>query len=107
MFTKRINGDLLHREEDLLSEYGADIIVNATGLSGLELAGDESVYPLRGALIRVVNDGTMFPQVTEALAVTHDDSRGEDEDIVFIVPRNDTTLILGGSSLTEILRTRR
>ncbi|KAF8997685.1 hypothetical protein BDZ89DRAFT_1083515 [Hymenopellis radicata] len=75
METHRINGDLLDQEEELLAEYGADAIVNATGLAGLELAGDESVYPLRGALIRV------------ALAVTHDDTRGEDEDIVFIVPR--------------------
>lgn len=96
METRRINGDLLDQEEQLLAEYGADAIVNATGLAGLELAGDASVYPLRGALIRVVNDGTKFPKVTEALAVTHDDTRGEDEDIVFIVPRNDNTLILGG-----------
>ncbi|KAF9016612.1 FAD dependent oxidoreductase [Hymenopellis radicata] len=96
METRRINGDLLHQEEELLAEYGADAIVNATGLAGLELAGDSSVYPLRGALIRVVNDGSKFPKVTEALAVTHDDTRGEDEDIVFIVPRNDNTLILGG-----------
>ncbi|KAF8902171.1 FAD dependent oxidoreductase [Mucidula mucida] len=96
METRRINGDLLDQEEELLSEYGADAIVNATGLAGLELAGDASVYPLRGALIRVVNDGSKFPKITEALAVTHDDTRGEDEDIVFIVPRNDNTLILGG-----------
>ncbi|KAF9018755.1 FAD dependent oxidoreductase [Hymenopellis radicata] len=96
METRRINGDLLDQEEELLAEYGADAIVNATGLAGLELAGDASVYPLRGALIRVINDGKMFPKVTEALAVTHDDTRGEDEDIVFIVPRNDNTLILGG-----------
>ncbi|KAF8991439.1 FAD dependent oxidoreductase [Hymenopellis radicata] len=94
--TRRINGDLLCQEEELLAEFGADAIVNATGLAGLELAADASVYPLRGALIRVVNDGKAFPKVTEALAVTHDDTRGEDEDIVFIVPRNDNTLILGG-----------
>ncbi|KAF9016600.1 FAD dependent oxidoreductase [Hymenopellis radicata] len=111
METRRINGDLPHQEEELLAEYGADAIVNATGLAGLELAGDESVYPLRGALIRVVNDGTKFPKVTEALAVTHDDTRGEDEDIVFIVPRNDNILILGGTftrffEFPEIIRMR-
>ncbi|KIY71401.1 FAD dependent oxidoreductase [Cylindrobasidium torrendii FP15055 ss-10] len=94
--TRRISGDLLTQERDLLSKYNAVAIVNATGLSGVELAGDASVYPLRGALIRVVNDGKKFPKVTEALAVTHDETRGEDEDIVFIVPRNDNTLILGG-----------
>ncbi|KIY66452.1 nucleotide-binding domain-containing protein [Cylindrobasidium torrendii FP15055 ss-10] len=94
--TRRISGDLLWQEEELLTEYDADFIINATGLASLELAGDPSVYPLRGALIRVVNDGVKFPKVTEALAVTHDDTHGEDEDIVFIVPRNDDTLILGG-----------
>ncbi len=101
--TRRISGDLLDQEEQLLHEYGADVIVNATGIAGLELAGDPSVYPLRGALIRVVNDGARFPKVTEALAVTHDDARGEDEDIVFIVPRNDDTLILGGKPAPRLL----
>ena len=55
------------------------------------------MYPLRGALIRVVNDGTKFPLVKEALVVAHDYAkRDEDGGIVFIVPRNDRTLILGG-----------
>jgi D-amino-acid oxidase len=95
--TGRVTGDLLEQEDALLRMYGADAIVHATGLSGSELAGDSSVYPLRGALIRVVNDGTKFPLVTEALCVTHDDSNGSAaEDIVFIVPRNDRTMILGG-----------
>lgn len=58
------------------------------------LAADPTVYPLRGALIRVINDGTRFPKVTQALAVTFDESR--DQEIVFIVPRNDNILILGG-----------
>ena len=58
-------------------------IVNATGLGSYELAGDTTMYPLRGALIRVINDGKKFPKVTEALCVTHDDSRNVD-DIVFI-----------------------
>lgn len=94
--TRRVDGDLLHQEEELLVEFQADAMVNATGLAGWELAGDKTVYPLRGALIRVVNDGKAFTKVTEALAVTHDDTHGEDEDIVFIVPRNDNMLILGG-----------
>jgi D-amino-acid oxidase len=94
--TGRINGDLCDQEDTLLKTYGASAIVNATGLSGFELAGDKTVYPLRGALIRVVNDGSKFPRVTEALCVTHDDAHGAVDDIVFIVPRNDRTLILGG-----------
>jgi D-amino-acid oxidase len=95
--TARITGDLLDQEDKLLARYRADAIINATGLSAYDLAADLTVTPLRGALIRVVNDGSKFPKVKEALAVSHDDSHGKDaEDIVFIVPRNDKTLILGG-----------
>ena len=83
------------KEEDaLIAEYSADAIVNATGLSSDILAADPTVYPLRGALIRVINDGKRFPKVKEALAVTQ--GGGKDNGIVFIVPRNDRILILGG-----------
>ncbi|KAJ8457072.1 hypothetical protein ONZ45_g18461 [Pleurotus djamor] len=95
--TAKINGDLLAQEDRLLSKFGAVAIINCTGLGAAETAGDDSVFPLRGALIRVINDGTKFPKVEEALCVSHDDTHGDDaEDIVFIVPRNDQTLILGG-----------
>jgi len=87
--TGRVYGDLLDSEDELLAQHHADAIVNATGLNSRELAADNSVHPLRGALIRVVNDGKKFPKVTEALCVAHDDSRSKDEDIVFIVPRNE------------------
>ncbi|KAF8875169.1 FAD dependent oxidoreductase [Infundibulicybe gibba] len=97
LITARINGDLLEQEDRLLAKYGAQAIVNATGLGAYETAADHSVVPLRGALVRVINDGKRFPIVKEALCVSHDDTHGaEAEDIVFIVPRNDRTLILGG-----------
>jgi D-amino-acid oxidase len=97
LVTQRIYGDLLAQEDKLLDMFDAQFILNATGLGGFELASDKTVYPLRGALIRVVNDGTKFPLVTEALVVAHDyDKRDDDGGIVFIVPRNDKTLILGG-----------
>lgn len=75
---------MLESEDQLLAEYQAVAIVNATGLGAWELAEDSAMYPLRGALIRIINDGTKFPKVTEALCVTHDDARGMEEDIVFI-----------------------
>ncbi|KAJ8522337.1 hypothetical protein ONZ45_g1118 [Pleurotus djamor] len=100
--TAKINGDLLAQEDRLLSKFGAVAIINCTGLSAAETAGDDSVFPLRGALIRVINDGTKFPKVEEALCVSHDDTHGDDaEDIVFIVPRNDQTLILGDEGLAQ------
>ena len=102
--TKRIAGDLLEHEDELLDLFDAQLIINCTGLGGFELAADKTVYPLRGALIRVVNDGSRFPLVTEALVVAHDYAkRDEDGGIVFIVPRNDQTLILGGECLTGLL----
>lgn len=101
--TTRISGDLLAQEGRLLTRYNSDIIVHATGLGAFELAADPKVYPLRGALIRVVNDGAHFPKVREALCVSHDDTQGDDiEDIVFIVPRNDNTLILGGKCIQHV-----
>ncbi|KAF8656402.1 hypothetical protein AX16_002547 [Volvariella volvacea WC 439] len=97
LVTAKISGDVLEQEERLLKRYGAYAIINATGLGAYESAGDRTVVPLRGALIRVINDGKRFPIVKEALCVSHDDTHGaEAEDIVFIVPRNDKTLILGG-----------
>ncbi|KZS99979.1 FAD dependent oxidoreductase [Laetiporus sulphureus 93-53] len=96
LITARVSGDLLTQEDELLAKYRASAIVNATGLDAWETADDKTVYPLRGALIRVVNDGTKFPKVTEALAVGIDDAHREGQDLVFIVPRNDNILILGG-----------
>ncbi|KAF9021264.1 hypothetical protein BDZ89DRAFT_1138103 [Hymenopellis radicata] len=61
-------------------QIGIPTICSSSKRQALEIS---RLFPLRGALIRVVNDGNKFPKVTEALAVTHDDTRGEDEDIVF------------------------
>ena len=108
LVTQRISGDLLANEDELLQMHDAQVILNATGLGGFELAADKTVYPLRGALIRVVNDGTRFPIVKEALVVAHDyEKRDDDGGIVFIVPRNDQTLILGGKSSTYRLHPAR
>lgn len=92
--TETIHGDLYNQEDELRERFGADVIVNATGLSGLELAGDRTCFPLRGALIRIINDGTDFPKVESSLAITAD--AAHDNEIVFIVPRNDDILLLGG-----------
>lgn len=92
--TETIHGDLFSQEDVLRARFGADAIVNASGLASFELAGDRSAYPLRGALLRVINDGKAFPKVEKALAIAADASK--DNEIVFIVPRNDNILLLGG-----------
>lgn len=93
--TEEISGDLLPQEQALRARFAADAIVNATGLGATDLAGDPSSYPVRGALIRVVNDGRDFPRVESALTITADAARDVNE-IVFLVPRNDRILLVGG-----------
>ncbi|SLM35352.1 fad dependent oxidoreductase protein [Lasallia pustulata] len=92
LITRTIHGDLFSQESALRAEYNVDVIINATGLAGTELAGDSSCYPIRGAIIRVINDGTDFPKVNHALTVSADAAH----DFVFIVPRNDDILVMGG-----------
>lgn len=97
--TEEIAADLLAAEDALRARFGADAIVNATGLSAAELAADATCYPVRGALARVLNDGRDFPRVESALAITADAARGTDGgagEIVFLVPRNDNVLLVGG-----------
>ena len=94
LVTRTIHGDLLHQEMTLREEFVADVIVNATGLAGTELAGDTSCYPIRGGLIRVINDGKDYPKVEQALTISADAANVNE--IVFLVPRNDNILLIGG-----------
>ena len=82
-------------ESTLLARFSVTTIINCTGLAAAELAGDDTCYPLRGALVRVINDGSRFPRITSAMSISLDGREGK-QDMVFIVPRNDNTLILGG-----------
>ena len=91
-----ISSWLREQEGRLLREYGADVIVNATGLGARELAGDESVFPVRGAVLRIINDGSDFPVITSSMIFSTDsDENGNFRDVVFMVPRNDKIMILG------------
>lgn len=94
LITETISSDLLLVEKELLARFSADAIVNCTGLNGTRLAGDMSCYPIRGGLIRVLNDGRDFPKVESALTITADAVHDSNE-IVFIVPRNDDILLIG------------
>lgn len=95
LITETIHGDLFGQEDDLRVRFDADAIVNATGLASSETAGDETCYPIRGALIRVINDGKDFPKITSAMTISVDAANDANE-IVYIVPRNNNTLLLGG-----------
>ncbi len=94
---RRIEGRLAHQEHVLLAEFDADAIVNCTGLGAMQTHG-APMYPLRGALVRVINDGSRMPKITQAHCVPHPEGSTE-QDMVFIVPRGENMLVLGG--LTE------
>lgn len=81
------------QEDRLLTKYQADVLVNATGLSARELASDSTLSSARGAVLRVINDGSDFEQINHAMIVAS--NIPDNYDLVFIVPRNDDTLILG------------
>jgi glycine/D-amino acid oxidase-like deaminating enzyme len=91
--TETIEGDLLLAEDTLRARFTADAIVNCTGLGAEVLAGDRSVYPIRGGLLRVINDGVDFPKIDAALAISADVNVNE---MIFLVPRNDNILLIGG-----------
>ena len=91
---RKLDGLLREAEERLAHDYHVGAIVNCAGLGAGELAGDP-VYPLRGALIRVHNDGKLMPRVTQAHCVSHNGSASE-PGFIFIVPRGDDMLVLGG-----------
>jgi D-amino-acid oxidase len=90
----KIKGPLREQEETLARKYGVDAIVNCAGLGAQELA-QEPVYPVRGAIIRVRNDGSTMPRITQAHCVSHNGS-SQERGFVFIVPRGDDQLVLGG-----------
>lgn len=81
--TGTISGNLLDQEQAILRRYNAHAIINATGLSSRELAQDDSCYPLRGALLRFINDGIDFPKITTAMSIAAD--AAIDNEIVFLV----------------------
>jgi D-amino-acid oxidase len=90
----KVSGSLLVQEEALLRQYGADAIVNCAGLGAQELAEDD-MFPVRGALVRICNDGKSMPRITQAHCISHAETSRE-PGFLFIVPRGDDMLVLGG-----------
>jgi D-amino-acid oxidase len=91
---ERIAPDLYSQQDDLKRRFDAEIIVNCSGLGARELV-EPAAYPLRGALIRIVNDGKAFPRIDEAYCVTHDDAL-PGQNMIYIIPRGENTVLLGG-----------
>ncbi|KAE8393179.1 hypothetical protein BDV23DRAFT_149690 [Aspergillus alliaceus] len=96
--TREIIGDLRLHEQDLLSKYHADIIVNASGIGARELVADSQIYPVRGA-VKKIKRPTGYPADYAFLLPAQENLDGSVSKTVFIVPRNDDTLVIG--SITQ------
>jgi D-amino-acid oxidase len=92
---RSICGPLAEQQSKLLAEFGAGLIVNCSGLGARELASDPTMEPHRGALLRMVNNGTSMARVTVVHAVANDPST-DNQEMVSIVPRGADRLLLGG-----------
>ena len=106
-----LHGNIIQNEDAILQTYQANAIVNASGLGARELASDDSVIAARGGLLRVINDGKDFERIDHAIVVNKKEKKAdftklrkkkkaakeekEECDVVFVVPRNDDTLMLG------------
>lgn len=95
--TRYIKGELKDSAFLLSTWYSFDVIVNATGLGAHNLANDKDVYPVRGGIKRIYNNDTgEFKHLDEAFLVpAQKNHKGFPTEPVFLVPRNDDTLIVG------------
>lgn len=91
---RKLTQPLVDAEQSLCTEYDACAIVNCSGLGSIELAGDP-MKPLRGALIRVRNDGTTMPRITAAHCIANDEAVSHQQ-MIYIIPRGSDYLLLGG-----------
>ena len=91
---RKLTGALTDSAEMLRGEFQVSVILNCSGLGSIELAEDE-MQPLRGALLRILNDGSEFPRIDSAHCVAHDDN-SQHQQMVYIIPRGRDHLLLGG-----------
>jgi D-amino-acid oxidase len=89
-----IVGSLHSQQQSLKARFCADYIVNCSGLGARDL-GDPTVYPLRGALIRIHNHRRLTRPITKAYCVAHDDSLPS-QNMIYIIPRGGKFALLGG-----------
>ncbi|KAB8272564.1 hypothetical protein BDV30DRAFT_227289 [Aspergillus minisclerotigenes] len=95
---REIIGDLRLHEQELLSDYHADIIVNASGIGARELATDSQIFPVRGA-VKKIRRPEGYPADHAFLLPAQMNHDGSVSKTAFIVPRSDDTLVVG--SITQ------
>ncbi|KFA93451.1 FAD-dependent oxidoreductase [Archangium violaceum] len=88
---RRLGGSILQREVRSLDEAWAvaPLVVNCTGLGSRTLLGDETLYPIRGEVLRVA------PLPLERFLL---DEQDEARGMTYLIPRIDDC-ILGGTAV--------
>lgn len=80
--------------------YGVQFIVNCSGLGSIELAGDQGMFPARGILLKVKNDGSLFPKIEfcvegQRTSFGYDESGQEIVGRPYLIPRGEDSLMCG------------
>jgi len=86
---RRLGGSVLQREVRSLDEAwaAAPLVINCTGLGSRSLLGDETLFPIRGEVLRVA------PLPVERFLFDEDEARG----MTYLIPRA-SDCILGGTA---------
>ncbi|KAI9368481.1 FAD dependent oxidoreductase [Aspergillus egyptiacus] len=103
LVTETVHGDeLVEREEYLRDVYRADVIVNAMEVDNTHRHkpnpnedDDDDGENTEVVVLRVLNDGSTFPQINHSMVVSQTNPDGSQESTTFIVPRSDNILLLG------------
>lgn len=94
---RKIKGNLRDQGKGILEIFDANAVLNATGPAARDLLGDEDVYPVCGAILRVDNTRNgQFNHLNDAYLVPEQkDNNGAPTGVVFLVPWNDDVPYVG------------
>jgi D-amino-acid oxidase len=84
----KLGAEVTIAEVERLDHVDGDVVVNCSGLGASALAGDDSLYPIRGQVVAVANPG-----IRDGVADESDPER-----IAYVYPRS-KEVVLGGSRL--------
>lgn len=92
---RQLGGDVRIDDVDRLDHVEGDVVVNCSGLGASVLAGDDSLYPIRGQVVAVTNPG-----INDGVADESDSDR-----VAYVYPRSREVVLGGlrsvGSSVTS------
>ncbi|GMF64662.1 unnamed protein product [Phytophthora lilii] len=85
---QKLGGTCEQRRVKSLDDEDYDLLVNCSGLAAKELAGDDTVFPIRGQVINVHN-----PKLNELKM-----SLDKDGEHAYIIPRPNGDVVIGGTA---------